>query len=237
MKKRVLAGLLMTVMVLASAMSVSAAESPTKPVAGSTTADGRGEYVPSDAPKFDDMTEAAIDANNNIPQEKKAEAKQIAQAAKATIEKINKNPDKKESITAEVDKVLEGKKLVQKFFELEATGSHDECEKEGHKHKVTLTVTAMTTAWKNITVVHFSTDRVLWETIKVADKDVDYNKKTITFEIDDLSPIAIYADVVEDGAAGKSPSTEGVSSAWMLYSAMALIVLGSGVVVYQKKRG
>ena len=71
----------------------------------------------------------------------------------------------------------------------------------------------------------------------VADKDVDYTKKTITFEIEDLSPIAIYADVVTGGAAGTSPSTEGVSSAWMLYAAMALIVLGSGVVVYQKKRG
>lgn len=235
MKKRVLAGLLMSVMVLASAMSVSAADSKTKPVQGSGTADGKGKYeVTVEAPKFEELTDAAIDENKNIPAEKKEEAKKSAKEAATIIEKVNKG--EATTITAAVDKEIKGKTLVQKFFDLDEVGNHDACH-TAKKHKVTLTVDAMTTAWKNITVVHYSTDRTLWETIKVADKDVDYTKKTITFEIQDLSPIAIYADVVTDGSAGKSPSTEGVSSAWMLYAAMALIVLGSGVVVYQKKRG
>jgi len=236
MKKRVLAGLLMTVMVLASAMTVSATGngSKTKPVEGGKTEDGNGSYVTTtENPVFEELTDAAIDANTKVTD--KAAAKASAKAAAATIEKINKG--EKASITTEVDKKIEGKTLVQKFFDLDEVGNHDECHKPGNKHKVTLTVDALTTAWKNIVVVHYSTDRVLWETIPVADKDVDYTKKTITFEIQDLSPIAIYADVVTDGAAGTSPSTEGVSSAWMLYAAMALIVLGSGVVVYQKKRG
>jgi len=93
----------------------------------------------------------------------------------------------------------------------------------------------MTKSWKNFTLVHYSQDREVWEIIKV-DK-VDYDAKTITFNIADLSPLSIYADGVEGGAVGTSPSTQGVSSAWMLYSAMALVVLGTSVVVYQKKRG
>ena len=234
MKKRVLAGLLMSVMVLASAMSVSAADSKTKPVEGGKTEDGNGSYVvTTENPVFEELTDAAIDANEKVTD--KAAAKASAKAAAAAIEKINKG--EKASITTEVDKKIEGKTLVQKFFDLDETGDHNKCHQPGNKHKVTLTVDALTTGWKNIVVVHYSTDRVLWETIPVADKDVDYTKKTITFEIEDLSPIAIYADVVTGGAAGTSPSTEGVSSAWMLYAAMALIVLGSGVVVYQKKRG
>ena len=213
MKKRVLAGLLMSVMVLASAMSVSAADSKTKPVEGGKTEDGNGSYVvTTENPDFSDVKDAT-------------------EATK--IEKINKGETT--SFTTEVDNAIKGKTLVQKFFDLHAQGDHKACETAGHK--VTLKVDAMTTAWKNIVVVHYSTDRTLWETIPVAEKDVDYNAKTITFVIKDLSPIAIYADVVTGGAAGTSPSTEGVSSAWMLYAAMALIVLGSGVVVYQKKRG
>lgn len=236
MKKRVLAGLLMSVMVLASAMSVSAAESKTQSVTGGKTEDGSGSYTATvENPKFEELTEEAIKANPNIKEEDKAAAIASAKAAATTIEKINKGETV--SITTEIDKEIKGKTLVQKFFDLDEVGNHDKCHQPGNKHKVTLTVDALTTGWKNIVVVHYSTDRTLWETIKVADKDVDYNAKTITFEIEDLSPIAIYADVVEGGAAGTSPSTEGVSSAWMLYAAMALIVLGSGVVVYQKKRG
>lgn len=234
MKKRVLAGLLMSVMVLASAMSVSAADSKTTSVTGGKTEDGNGTYtVTTENPVFEELTDAAIDANTKVTD--KEAAKASAKAAATIIEKVNKG--EKASITTEVDKKLEGKTLVQKFFDLDEEGDHNKCHQPGNKHKVTLTVDALTTAWKNIVVVHYSTDRVLWETIPVADKDVDYTKKTITFEIEDLSPIAIYADVVEGGAAGTSPSTEGVSSAWMLYAAMTLIVLGSGVVVYQKKRG
>ena len=232
MKKRVLAGLLMSVMVIASAMSVSAAGSKTQSVTGGETADKKGTYeVTTENPVFEELTEAEINKNDKITD--KAAAIASAKDAAAKIEKINKGETV--SITTEVDKDIKGKTLVQKFFDLDEKGDHDKCHTAG-EHKVTLTVDALTTSWKNIVVVHYSTDRTLWETIPVADKDVDYNAKTITFVIKDLSPIAIYADVVTGGAAGTSPSTEGVSSAWMLYSAMALIVLGTGVVVYQKKR-
>lgn len=223
----------MGIMVLASAMSVSANPSKTQSVTGGTTADGKGTYVvTTEAPKFEELTEEEINKNDKITD--KATAIASAKDAATKIEKINKG--EKVSITTEVDKALEGKKLVQKFFDLDEVGNHDACH-TAKKHKVTLTVDALATSWKNIVVVHYSTDRTMWETIPVADKDVDYNKKTITFEIQDLSPIAIYADIVADSSTGKSPSTGSVSSTWMVWSAMALIVLGAGAIVSQKKRG
>lgn len=218
MKKRVLAGLMMTVMVLASAMSVSAAPSKQEPVV---------EYGASEG-KYDITT----GTNEFAKKDTEEEAKHTA--AIKIVTDINEG--KTVSISTEVDNAIKGKKLVQKFFDLDAINDHAECVNKGY-HTVTLKVDAMTTGWKNITVVHYSQDRQVWETIKVEDKNVDYTNKTITFNIKDLSPVAIYADVVSDGATGTSPSTEGVSSAWMLYTAMALIVLGAGVVVYQKKRG
>ena len=133
-----------------------------------------------------------------------------------------------------IDKELKDKKVVKAFFDLHATGDKkDICLEDGKKHTITLNVSDMTTSWKNIVILHYSTIRAVWETIV---PKVDYDKKTLTFEIEDLSPLAIYADIVEDDKKGESDATEGVSSAWMLYSAMALIVLGAGVVVSQKKK-
>ena len=184
MKKRVLAGLMMAAMVLASAMSVSAA-SKEKPVEDGGSANGKYK-VTTESPEFEELTDEAIDANSKITD--KAAAKASAKEASAKIEKINKGETV--SISTEVDKDIKDKKLVQKFFDLDEIDDHRKCHEQGH-HTVTLKVDAMTTSWKNITVVHYSTDRTLWETIKVADKNVDYAKKTITFDIKDLSPIAI----------------------------------------------
>ena len=120
MKKRVLAGLLMSVMVLASAMSVSAADSKTKPVEGGKTEDGNGSYaVTTENPKFEELTDEAIDANKNIPAEKKEEAKKSAKAAAAVIEKVNKGETV--SISTEVDKEIKERRRHSVDVELSGT--------------------------------------------------------------------------------------------------------------------
>ena len=220
MKKKVLAGLLMSVMVLASVMSVSAATSKTetKETAGASV----GQY------QFTTGEDEFAKKDNEDAAKHEAAIKIVKEI----------NDGKTVSITTEVDKEIEGKKLVEKFFDFDEVkdSDHKKCHDQGF-HTVTLKLTSMTTNWKNIRVVHYSQEREVWEVIPVKAENVNYTAKTITFDIKDLSPLAIYADVVESGAAGTSPSTQGVSSAWMLYTAMALIVLGTGVVVYQKKRG
>lgn len=219
MKKRVLAGLMMMVMVLATAMSVSAAPSATDSIVESGSSVGKYDITKGE--------------NEFAKKDNEDQAKHTA--AIAIVKDIN--ADKKDvKITDAVDNAIKGKTLVQKFFDLDEVGKHDECKQRGF-HTVTLKVAAMTSEWKNITLVHYSQTREVWEIIPVKAENVDYTNKTITFDIKDLSPLAIYADIQTSGAAGTSPSTQGVSSAWMLYTAMALVVLGTGVVVYQKKRG
>lgn len=300
MKKRILAGMMMGIMVLASAMSVSAAPS-TEDFAEVVVpeASGQGDYKEGDYVILDEkeefqefesedvMTkeaqetveavietvfadevkeavekalEEAIKADSTIKElseEKKQEVvkefkekkvKQMVESYVKAAEVIKKIDKEKKQAGKEVkidnggkiDKELKDKKIVKSFFDLHATGAKKEiCHTDGSKHKITIGVPGMTRGWKNIIILHYSTIRCVWETIVPV---VDYDKKTLTFETYDLSPLAIYADIVEDGAeaekpAQTSPATGSVSSAWMIWSAMALIVLGAGAIVSQKKRG
>ncbi len=216
MKKRILAGMMMAIMVVASVMSVSAAPSKQEPVveAGSATkyeiATGTKEFT-------------------GIKEEKEA-------AVKAQIADLE--ADKAVSLNTDTDKAIKDKTMATDFFDLivkEGT-DHSACTTKGY-HTLTLKVDAMTSSWKNIVVLHYSTVRDVWEAIPVDAKNVKYDAKTITFDIKDLSPMAIYADIVDDGSEGTSPKTEGMSSTWMLWAAVALVLVGSGVVVSQKKRG
>ena len=258
MKKRVLAAMMMGIMVLASTMSVSAAPSTedfAEVVVPESSAQGdykKGEYVITDNGKeFNDLTtEAGLEENfkhieeatgQALTAEKKEEVKASYKAATDIIKKVDEGKQVGTDVkidNGKIDKELKDKKVVKSFFDLHATGDKkDICYEEGKMHLVTIKVPGMTKNWKNIVILHYSTIRTVWETI--TPKKVDYDKSLITFEVHDLSPIAIYADIVEDAgnSAGKSPSTGSVSSAWMVWSAMALIVLGAGVVVSQKKRG
>lgn len=197
----------MGIMVLASAMSVSAAGSRTEQV--HTSGASVSYYT------LDDSENVFADLDDKV---------------EATIKELNNN--KATSLSTDIQKALKGKTLLAKVFDLEPVGEHSKCTTQGY-HEVELTVTTITDKCSNIVVLHYSETRGEWETLTPV--KVDGNKITVRFK--DLSPVAVYANVVGGTAVGVSPSTEGVSSTWMLWTAMALIVLGSGVVVSQKKRG
>lgn len=217
MKKRILAAMMIMVMVLGFTMSVSAAPSKTAPVYPSGASEGWYEITTGDK-EFAAIT--GEDATKHA-------------AAMKVIGDVNAN--KKVSINNEIDKALEGKTLIQKFFDLDAIKDHSKCDQRGY-HEVELTVSAVTKNCKDIVMVHYSQEKGTWEIITPT---VDYDKQTLTFKVSgkDISAMAIYAKVTGSSAAGTSPSTEGVSSAWMLWVAVAFVALGSTVVVSQKKRG
>lgn len=256
MKKKILASLLTLIMLLGCVMTVSATGSKTSPIepfgpsyASYTTTVDSGNGINT----YEELTDAAIDANDKIAD--KAAAKQIAAEALTKIETANAMSVV--SYSDEVDAALDGKSLVQKFFDLDEVGDHSACHNQGY-HELTLRVDQMTTRWTNIVIVHFSADRILWEVIYPT---VDYDNKTLTFTIGDLSPLAIYADVLPGGdggsqgspstpstpddttttggasgsTAGSSPLTEGTSSVWMICTAVVLIA-GGVVLVSQKKK-
>ena len=203
----------MGIMVLASAMSVSAADSRTEQV-----------HTSGASVSYYTLDESETALLSGIKTEAKKEE------VKAIIKELNDN--KATALSTDIQKALKGKTLLAYVFDIDPVGDHAKCKEQGY-HEIELTVTTITDKCSNIVVLHYSVERDVWETLTPV--KVDGNKITVRFK--DLSPVAVYANVVGGTAVGVSPSTEGVSSAWMLWTAMALIVLGAGVVVSQKKRG
>ena len=213
MKKRIFAGLLMSIMVLASVMGVSAANSADANIKVEEAQ--KGDYkIVTGADEFKELKSESADVYNAVVG---------FNAGTVKVEKML------ESAPA-VLKAIEGKAIIGDVFELiDLNGGKPNAD---GKHEITLNVPGLTS--KEVVVVHYSYVKKAWETVPV--KAVDLDKKTVTAVFDDLSPVAIYAKPASGGAAGTSPSTQGVSSAWMIWSAAALIVLGAGVVVSQKKK-
>lgn len=217
MKKRVLAVVLTTIMVLASVMGVSAAESIQAQIYVTKAQDQGYRVVTDPNAEFDNLEaadKAMLDLVTAFNKSKKvADQDKMLAAAPAAVKEA-----------------VKGKGLIWKIFDLIPVNGGTPV---AGIHTVTLEVPALTSSNKDVVVIHYSETAKAWE---VLESTVDYSKKTITIKTDDLSPIGVYAKNVKNSGNGISPATEGVSSAWMIWSAAALIVLGAGVLVSQKKR-
>ncbi|MBQ2921547.1 MAG: hypothetical protein IJE60_00420 [Tyzzerella sp.] len=234
MKKRVLAGIMMAAMMVASVMSVSAAGSKTEEVEVSKD-NNAGYTVESKADTFNYLEDITNELPTTVTPQEKAELQASAKEAQTAIVEMNKNTDKiPESVIADIkeDKAkLENTTLICPVFDLEAYGTHAQCEIDGF-HTLKLNVPALKNCDpKSVVVLHYSVTRGYWEVVK----DVKVDGTTLSGKFYDLSPVAIYAKVTTGGAAGTSPSTVGTSSTWMLLAAVAVVALGAGVVATQKK--
>ena len=207
MKKRVLAGIMMAAMMVVSVMSVSAAGSKT------------------------DEVEVSKDNTAGYTVEVKADTfKDLDADAQTAIKDLNDGKIS-DSIVADIKDIkttLSGKKPVCPVFDLEPYGAHPNCT---NGHTVKLNVPALKNYDpKSVVVLHYSETDKAWEVV-----DANVSGTTLTATFKSLSPVAIYAKVTTGGAAGTSPSTVGTSSTWMLLAAVAVVVLGAGVVATQKK--
>jgi len=132
---------------------------------------------------------------------------------------------------------IEGKSLVTAFMDLRKIG--DVSKTADGKYQVTLSVPALTKGMTDVKVLHFSTERKVWEVITPSNVDLD--NKEITFELQDLSPIAIIAKVDASQAVtnttGTSPKT-GVeaNNTWAGFGVTAVVLLSAAVVVVRRKR-
>ena len=59
-------------------------------------------------------------------------------------------------------------------------------------YEVTISVPSLTDELRNVQVLHYSTERSLWEIVDPT--EIDMEEKTLTAEFEDLSPIAVIAD-------------------------------------------
>ena len=152
-----------------------------------------------------------------------------------TTDSAKTESDLKSEASTEVKEEIKDKTLIWKVFDLTETGTNTPVKNSNGKYDVQLTVTTMTNNQKDFVIVYFDDATGEWKTLK---PEVDYKNKTLVFELESIanvSAMGVYATKLSGGAAGTSPSTEGTSSAWMLWMAVAIVALGAGVVVAQKK--
>ena len=144
-----------------------------------------------------------------------------------------------ESIAEQAEAIkdeLTGKVLVTKFFDLVPINGG--VKTEDGKYKVTFTVPNLTEALQDVKVLHYSTQRAVWEVI--TPDNVNYSTKENTAQFEDLSPVANIgkntgAGTATDSTTGTSPKT-GVASDWILYAGASVVLLGAAVVVLGRNR-
>ena len=218
MKKKLLGTVLAAALVVLSSMSALAAGSRTADV--TPVGDSDGNYVVSEYSE-EQLAELT------------AEAPEVADL----IQEIN-NDEKDlmavaEEQAPELREELEGKTMLTLFVDLSTIGEV-ELNANG-MYEVTLSVPTLTEAATNVRILHYSTERSLWEIIEPT--NVDYTNKEITAEFEDLSPIAVIADVdtSADNAVGTSPKT-GVASRWGWYLGGSAVLFAAAAILGRRKR-
>lgn len=218
MKKRLFGTLLAAALVVTQVVSVFAAGSKTTQATPAGESVGKYEMTEGTAENFSEVKEQAVldkilAVNNGT----------------ATLESI---AEQAEAIKDE----LTGKVLVTKFFDLVPINGG--VKTEDGKYKVTFTVPNLTEALQDVKVLHYSTQRAVWEVI--TPDNVNYSTKEITAQFEDLSPVAVIGKntgvgTSTDSTTGTSPKT-GVASDWILYAGASVVLLGAAVVVLGRNR-
>lgn len=233
MRKRILGTILAAALVVTSAVSVFAAGSRTTQV--TLVGESAASYQVSEgtAENFASTQEVASKVVDEILQVN--EGTITLQTMIQQLKDIIANPAEGQSalnMTEEqadaLAQELEGKNMVTQFFDLIPINGG--VKTDDGKYIATISVPSLTEAMTNVKLLHFSTERLLWEIIEP--NDVNYTNKQITAEFEDLSPVAVIADIDESKAAGTdttgtgiAPKT-GVGSTWGVYAAGAVVLLG-----------
>ena len=234
MRKRILGTILAAALVVTSAVSVFAAGSRTTQV--TLVGESAASYQVSEgtAENFATAQEAAPQVVEKILQvnEETLTLPTLVQQLKEIVANTTEGQTELNMTEEEVDALaqeVEGKSMVTQFFDLIPINGG--VQTEDGKYIATISVPSLTEAMTNVKILHFSTERLVWEIIEP--NDVNYTNKQITAEFQDLSPVAVIADIDESKAAGTdttgtgvAPKT-GVDSTWGVYAAGAVVLLGA----------
>lgn len=225
MKKRVLGLAVAAMLLVVQSVSVFAAGSKTADVA--LTGDSASYYEVEEATSdtFADLAETKSDVVNMIL---------AVNAGTETLQTLA------EQMAADLVSELEGKSMVTEFFDLIPINGGIK-DADGN-YVVTISVPSLTTAATNVKILHYSEVRDVWEIITPS--DVNYTNKTITATFQDLSPVAIIADVDTSSTSTTTTTTTtttspktGVASDWSLYVGAAVVLAAAGVAAAVKGKG
>ena len=236
MKKKLLGSVLAAAILAASALSALAVGSKTADL--TPVGDSSGNYVVTqyEETKMAELEEEAPDVAEIVRQSNDDEITTedvIARVLEMVEEALSREMEDFSEELENFRQELEGKTMLSQFVDLDTTG--DVVLNEDGMYEVTLSVPTLTEAATNVRILHYSTVRSIWEI--VIPSDVNYEDKEITAAFEDLSPIAILADVDEtaDVAEGTSPQT-GASSEWTPYMAgAAALFIAAGFTARRKE--
>lgn len=221
MKKRILGTVLAATLIIAQAVSVFAAGSKTTGVEPAGDSVGYYETTAGSESTFSYLKDAGKESVFSMIMDLNNGSKTLADLANEQAPELKSE--------------LEGKEMVTPFFELNPINGG--IKTEDGKYLVTLSVPALTSAMSDVKLLHYSTERSLWEI--VTPTKVDYDAKTITAEFEDLSPVAVIAKVDASKAAGSTVGTSpktGVPSTWMVFFGAAAVLAGVSAVSYKKAK-
>lgn len=213
------------------AMALLVTQGVTAFAAGSRTADVQ---LQGDNASYYEVTEALEETFSYLNELKEGAA--VEEKIMAVNEGTETLQSIAEEMAPELQTELETKEMITPFFDL--TPVNGGIKTEDGNYLVTINVPTLTRAMINIRLLHFSTERNLWELITPT--DIDYADQSITAEFEDLSPVAVVSDIdesldVADNAEGTAPKTGGISD-WMLWIGAAAVLAVGSAVVYRKAR-
>lgn len=230
MKKKLLGIVMAATLVAAQTVSAFAAPSPTAEV--TPVGDSQGKYILEqyEGDKLEELRSEAPQVADVI--------EQINSGVK-TFEAIREimMQDIVQEIEEKTQETLENICMLTKFIDLSTIGDVEKTA-DGF-YDVRLQIPTLTESMINVQILHYSTERSVWEVI--TPDEVDYTNKTIRAKFQDLSPIVVIAKEDPTKAAGNI-SKEGVGTAPKTGNTSdtavwgcAAIILGLGAVVAFRK--
>lgn len=236
MKKKFFGVILAAALIVTQAVTVFAAGSRTSDVVLSNDSASWYEVYDGTEERFEEVAQSAPQTVEAILQINSGSSRlqNLAQMIRDIIAAGTETLNMTEAQISSLEAELEGKTMVTQFFDLvPINGGRQD---ENGRYIATLSVPSLTTAMTNVRILHYSTQRALWEVI--TPDDVDYDNQEITARFEDLSPVAIIADIDEnaaDNAVGTSPQT-GVASTWALWLGAAVVLAVIAAVTFRKAR-
>lgn len=224
MKKRLFGTILAAALMVSQAVTAVAAGSVSGQVA-----------LPDEYAGYYEITEATPESFADV----EAAAPEVYEQIMAVNEGTTDLQTMIEELAPDLAPEVEGKEMVTPFFDLKPINGG--IQLEDGRYRVMLSVPILTQFMRDVRLLHYSVVRGVWEII--TPENVDYTNRRIEAIFDDLSPVAVIANVDESAAAetvtgsasGTSPKT-GMTDGWMVWAGAAVVLAAAGVLTYRKAR-